>query len=503
MPTVQGEVNKMNIVLINPTWKDTYGEFKESAKTLVNYPPIGLCYLSGTMRAKGHYCRIIDCDVEGEIESVIVDKIAASSPDLVGITAATTVFHKAKSLAEKIKDRINVPIVIGGPHVSLLREKAMVDGKYMDYGVFGEGEETLQELVSALESGGPVENIAGLIYRKHGIPVVNKPRTFINNPDSIPLPDFGALKLDQYLTHVPHKGIVPFVPVVTSRGCPFACIYCSAEGILGRKVRFRTVENVMAEFEYIVNTLKISHLAFIDETLTLNKKRMMSLCTAIMDKKLNVTMEGWTRASTVDEEMLAAMKKAGFISLSFGIESGDPGIAKVIGRDTPDDVMVRAFDMAKNVGLETKGYLMIGHPYETKQTVENSFRFVRSIKNCDQIYINITTPFPGTKLYDMAKKGEGGMKVITEDYSQYRKYGNAVITVNDLSRDDLIRLQKKGFLLFYLNPRRFFYNMKRAGFKSAMISGFAFLKSILGQNVFFKAFGPKRSDNEKENPVKN
>jgi radical SAM superfamily enzyme YgiQ (UPF0313 family) len=398
----------------------------------------------------------------------------------VGITAPTTVFHNAKSIAQSIKRQRDIPIVIGGPHITLLREKAMLDCLYFDYGVCGEGEETFKELIEALEGHTPVENIQGLIYRKDSEPVANPPRAFITQLDDLPLPDFSALRVEHYSSHIPGKGIVPFLPVATSRGCPYGCIYCSAEGIFGRKVRFRSVENVLDEFEYIANELHVSHLAFVDETLTLNKDRFLQLCNGMEKRGLKLTLEGWTRAETLDDEILAAMKKAGFTSLSLGIESGDPEILKVIRTGSKLPEIVKAFDMAKRAGLETKGFVMIGHPYETRHTVENTFKFIRSLKSCDEMYINITTPFPGTKLYDMAVKGEGGMKLLTENYAEYRKYGNAVITVNDLSREDLIRLQKKGFLLFYLHPKRIWHRLKRAGIKSAFISGIAFLKGVFG-----------------------
>jgi len=472
----------MRVILINPTWKETYGEFKDSAKTLVNFPPTGLCYLSGVLKKAGHECEIIDCDVEDMNEDEVVGHIIKTSPGLVGFTAATTVFHRAKEMAAKIKARKDIPTVVGGPHLSLLRTKAMEDGKAFDYGVFGEGEASLLELVETMESGGEMAKVKGIIYRKDGLPVANGTRPYVMDLDSLPFPDFGALKLERYYTHVPGRGIVPCVPVVTSRGCPFGCIYCSAEGILGKKIRYRSIENVLEEFEHIIKAFNVKHMMFIDETLTLNKERLTQLCETVIEKKMGITMEGWTRPEAVNEEIVTIMQKSGFVSLSFGIESGDPDIAKVLGRYTKQDVLVKAFDMAKGAGLETKGYLMIGNPYDTKQTVKNSFDFVCGLKNCDQIFINISTPFPGTKLYDMAKSGEGGLKMLTEDYSQFRKYGNAVITVNDLSRDDLIRLQKRGFLRFYMNPRRFVYNLKRAGFKAAMISGMAFLKSIVAHS---------------------
>ena len=472
----------MKIVLINPPWADTYGEFKDSAKSTVSYPPLGLCYLSSLMKACGHIVKIVDFEAEDEERNEIIDSIISCAPEVIGITAATTVFHHAKEIAEEIKKRLSIPIVIGGPHVTLVREKAMRDGGYFDYGIYGEGEETFRELITVLESSGSVDTIKGIMYRKNGEIIVNEPRPYLDDLDALPFPDFESLQLNKYCCHIPQKGVVPFLPVATSRGCPFLCIYCSAPSIFGKKVRFRSVNNVLDEFEYIVKDLKIFHLAFVDETLCLNRRRLVDLCRGIIERGLELTMEGWTRPNTVDEEVLGLMKKAGFVQLSFGIESGDAEILKIIRCDVKKEDVQKAFTMAKRVGLETKGFVMIGHPYETKQTASNTLKFIRNLKDCDQIYINITTPYPGTKLHEMATKGEGGMHLLTENYSEYRKYGNAVIEVNDLSREDLIGLQKKGFIMFYLTPKRFIYNIKRAGLKSAAINSFAFLKSVMGKS---------------------
>lgn len=478
--TLNSPAIAMNIVLVNPPWIETYGEFKESAKTSVFYPPLGLCYLSSTIKQAGHSATIIDCDVEELPDQQIIDLILSCHPDLVGITAATTVFHNAQKIAQAIKQSKNIPIVLGGPHITLMPEHAMQSTPAIDYGVSGEGEETFKELVIALASQQEVEAIQGLIYRKNGQIRVNPPRPFIQDLDAIPFPDFASLKLEKYMTHVPQKGVIPFLPVTTGRGCPYGCLYCSAEAMSGKKVRYRSVENVLQEFDYIANTLHITHLAFVDETLTLHKKRFMAVCQGILDRGLQLSMEGWTRPKAIDQEVADLMQKAGFTTLSFGIESGDPEILKVIRPDVKNEDVLSALAIAKKAGLETKGFFMIGHPYETRQTVNNTFQFIKQLRDCDEMYVNITTPFPGTRLYDMALKGEGGLKLLSEDYAQYRKYGNAVITVNDLTREDLIKLQKKAFLMFYLTPRRIIHRLRRAGIKSAFISGVAFVKSILG-----------------------
>lgn len=265
---------------------------------------------------------------------------------------------------------------------------------------------------------------------------------------------------------------------MTSRGCPFKCIFCSQGKTFGTKVRFRSAKSVIDEIEDIVNNYGIKHFAFIDDTLTLNNERVKQICNGILERSLDVTWEGWTRANTLNESLLRLMKKAGFVRISFGIESGNENILKIIKKGVNLKELENAYKLAKKVGLETRGSVMIGHPFETKETVKDTFRYIKKLKYCDQIFLNISTPYPGTELYEMAKSGKGGLKLLTEDFSKYIRYGSSVIEVNDLTKEDLIKSQRKGLLMFYLTPRRIFYNLKRAGLKAALNNSFAFIRSI-------------------------
>lgn len=470
----------MKIVLIHPPWSDLYGKYKAAAKVGNCYPPLGLCYLAAMIKNKGHICRIIDAEFESLSVDEVVRRVLEFSPDLVGITSTTPIFHHAKSLANSIKKSRDIPIVIGGPHVTVMPVETM-ENKEFDYGIYGEGEETFVQLVDALSENRSCDSINGLLYRKDGKIIKTQPRKFIDNLDQLPFPDRTLLKLDKYLWSVPKKGIVKFTTIMTSRGCPFQCIFCSERTMFGTTVRFRTPENVIAEIEHMVKDLGIKHFAFIDDTLTLNRDRVIKICNGIIERNLDVTWEGWTRANTVDEDLLRLMKKAGFVRVSFGIESGNEDILKIIKKGVNLEELKTAYKLAKRVGLETRGSVMIGHPFETEKTLKDTINYIKKLKYCDQIFLNITTPYPGTELYEMALNGTGGLRLLTTDFSEYTRYGNSVIEVNGLNRSDLIRWQKKGFLAFYLKPRRILYNFKRAGLKAGIKNSLAFMKSMWGK----------------------
>lgn len=224
----------------------------------------------------------------------------------------------------------------------------------------------------------------------------------------------------------------------------------------------------------------IDHVIVMDETMTLDKPRMLELCRRIRNEGLVFTWEGWTHAKTIDEELLKSMKKAGLIRLSFGIESGDPKILREIKKNVTLKQIREAYRMAKKIGIETRGSAILGHPNETRKTAWRTIWFLRGLKDCRQVFINVACPYPGTELHRCAVAGEGGMKLLTEDYSEYKRYGTPIIEVNDLTPNGLKRLQAIGLLLFYLTPGRIWYNLiTRAGLKSGLKNAWAFLTGVV------------------------
>ena len=468
----------MKILLIHPQWLETYGNYKAAAKQGVFYPPLGIMYIGTLLKQKNHDIRLIDAEAEGKTINEILQFLKEFKPDLVGITSTTPIYHKAKELAQKIKEAMNIPIVIGGAHACVMREKTLEDCQYFDYVVYGEGEITALELIEALEGKKKLKDIRGLVYREKGKIIKNSQREFIKDLNSLPIPDRSLIKNEKYMWSAPGKGIVKTASIMASRGCPFHCLYCSQRNVFGETLRYRSADNILKEIEEIVNKYGINHLTFLDDNLTINRKLMIDMSNQIIERGIKITFEGSTRANLVDEELLKKLKEAGLRRISFGIESGNQRILEVIKKGVTLEEIRNAYKIAKKTGLETRGSAMIGLPTETRKEVMDTLNFIKSLDDCDQIYLNITTPYPGTELSRMAEQGEGGIKLLSKDYSEYKRYGGPVIEVNDLKRKDLIKLQKKGFLMFYLKPKRIYYNIKRAGIKAGIKNAIAFAKSI-------------------------
>jgi radical SAM superfamily enzyme YgiQ (UPF0313 family) len=399
----------------------------------------------------------------------------------MGITATTSIAHVAASLADATKKQFpDLPILFGGPHCTAILENSIRECRSFDFGLYGEADNSFPQFLNILHDPQQFDSVPGLLYWDDtGILRKNPAPELETDLDRLPFPDRGKLELDNYKWSVPGKGIQRFTTIMTSRGCPFRCIFCSAHTVFGRKVRDRDIECVLDELEHCVRDHGIRHFSFIDDTLTLKHDRVRSLCRGIRERKLDITWEGWTRANTVDREILSEMKSAGFVRISFGIETAHPEILKRIKKGVPLESYKTAYDTAKALGIETRGSIILGMPGETSKTAMETLKFSKNLKGCDQIYINIATPYPATELYDIALEGRHGLKLLTHDFSQYRRYGNAVIEVNDLKTTDLVALQRKGFLMFYFMPRRIWYNFKRAGLLAFIKNAHAFVKSVI------------------------
>ncbi len=470
----------MKVLFIQPPWGHVYGEFVAAAKVGNCYPPLGICYLSSVLKREGHSTKIIDAEIEDKSLNDILAETKNFNPDLIGFTCTTPLFSVAWKIAEKIKEKVDTPLLVGGPHVTVLPDNSVKPDGPFDYAICGEGERTIVNFVNALSNGNKnLSKVNGLIFKDESGRVIKNPPAPYENIDEIPWPDRKALMLEKYTWSIPGRGIERFSTLLTERGCPFSCTFCSAHTVFGKKIRYRDINDVVNEIEYLVYDLKITHLNLIDDTLTINRKRVIELCNEIMKRKINFTWEGWTRANTIDDELVRIMKKAGFVRVSFGIESGSPEILKSIKKEVKLPEIVNAFKIMKKYGIETRGSVMLGNAYETRKTVNETLRFIRDLKNCDQMFINIATPYPGTELYDQAVRGDGGIVLLEKDFSKYKRYGNAVIKVNDLLPEDLVRLQRKGFMMFYFTLGRIWYNFKRAGLRAFVKNAIAFSRSVI------------------------
>ncbi|MBF0103584.1 MAG: radical SAM protein [Desulfobacterales bacterium] len=473
------------LLLIAPPSDVIYGTYKALYRKGFLNPPIHLCYVAASAEAAGHKATILDGDAERLTISDIIQTIKQCSPHLIGITSTSIDFWVAAEIIIQIKTIFPyIPVILGGIHINIFGIKVLEKHYAIDFGCVGDGEHLIVELLDKLEDGIPAySSIKGLIYRD-GDQVIQNPYREINrNLDCYPFPSRHLLKNELYYRSVPYRGYQQTTAVMSSRGCPFRCVYCAVEKITGGKqVRIRSAQNVLEELTFIVKKLHIQHVAFNDDCLTLDKSRIVELCEGILQRNLQFTWEGLSRADLVDSHILKKMKQAGLVRISYGIESGNPNILKTLRKEETLDQITEAFRITKEAGIVTRGSIILGVPYENRKTIKQTLDFVNHLKGLDQLVVNVLQPYPGTKVREMILNGEGGACYLgdTDSFYSLQRFGSSSVSVNDLSPRDLVFFQKWGFLSFYFRPKIFLNNLRISGYKAFIQDGIGFMRSILG-----------------------
>jgi radical SAM superfamily enzyme YgiQ (UPF0313 family) len=339
--------------------------------------PIGLGYLASVIKDRAEILVIDD-----PVEPFDAEKVKKFRPDIIGISSTTPSFSRAAEIIGKIRALgIETTLVVGGVHATFRPEDALAAGA--DIVVRGEGEIAFSKIVG----GHDLSTIRGVSYSDNGIKH-NPDEKLIEDLDKIPYPAYEFFPIHSY-------GIMS---IVTSRGCPYSCTYCSATRFWRHKVRFRSPKNVIGELEKIVE-LNHKRIKFMDSTFTLDKERAIKICEGIIEKGLDIIWSCETRADHLDDELLQALSEAGCNLLCIGVDSGSQEILDKSKRRMKVSTIVDAFDKARKYGIKTRAYVTFGLPGENKQSPETTIRLLERIKP-GQTLLSLATSYPGTELYD-------------------------------------------------------------------------------------------------------
>jgi anaerobic magnesium-protoporphyrin IX monomethyl ester cyclase len=452
----------MNILLICPTWTDDLGVFGNIAKKRNSQPPLGILYIASVAQKRGHYVEMIDSDVEDFTRKTLVEHVLKGNWDMVGITATSPIFHKAVELAKDLKEKnFSKPILIGGEHMNIFKKEALFD--CFDYGFFGESDRTFDQFLAIYETGSrDFKEMTGFVYRENGKHIETPEPERIKDLDTLSFPDLSLLNHKKYVMSFAKYKKRHYMPIIASRGCPYKCTFCS-EPLTNPVVRFRSAKNIVDEMEYWLNNSDITHFFFLDSNITIRKQQAEGICNEIINRKLKLTWEGWTRANLVTKDMLILLKKSGFIRMSYGLESGDAEVLKIIKKEVKHEDMVNAIRMTSEVGIEPACSLMLGLPGDTKEKVEKTIEFVRNIPEILYTNFSIANPYPGTEMFEQAQTGMYGIKSNITDFSEYRRYDKSPITCNDMTAEELVKMQKIGLVRIHFTPRRILAAMRILG----------------------------------------
>ena len=447
----------MKILFIFPKWTSSYGLFGHFARRSSTWQPLNLALMAAVAQRAGHTAKIIDAQAENLSNPQIIKIVKEYRPDLIGMTGTTPFYHLSVALAWEIKAAFYVPICIGGPHITIMQEKAF--DQCFDYAFLGEAEETFERFLMWLDFPIVFPLYKGIMYRHKGEVINTGLADPIAGLDSLPTPARHLLPMHKYKIGTP-RGTKKFATIMTTRGCPFECVFCNTS-LTGHNVRRRSIPNVIKEIMGIIRDFNITHFIFIDDTFTLTRAYALELCYRL--KSLNITFSCSTRADLVNPYLIKLMAEAGLIRISFGLETVDEVIRRNIKKTVPLEAYKTANRLTNEFGIETLNSLMIGLPGETKQTYEKTMKFLDESKEIKQANLAIAVPYPGTELYKMAQAGDYGLRILTHDFSQYRRYNSAVMESDTLSSQDLLSLQNEGFIRIYSKPWRWLPMLRKNG----------------------------------------
>jgi len=435
----------MNVTLVNSFDSNVYQNFKRlDIKDL----PLGLAYIAGQLEKDGHNVTVIDPIVDGLDSNETMDRIIESNPLLVGTSATTPIIGNALEILKEVKHRdSNIYTVIGGPHISATPLETLENNKdFLDFVVFGEGEHTISELVMSLDKGYPLKSISGLGFvDNRGLAKINEKRQLERDLNSFAFPARHLFPVDKYINKVRfEKDDTPHISLTSSRGCVGKCTFCGSQTTWGKRVRFRSVQNIIDEIKQCHNDFGSNNFIFADDTFTTNRKHVIDMCKEIIDLPYSINIFCSSRVDTIDEEKLDWLKKAGCYCITYGIESGDNEILKAIGKNTTVDMIENAINITKQAGIETHGSFIIGNLGDTKETIEKTIQLAFSL-DLNEAQFTILVPLPGTVCYEQAIKLKA-FRCNPTDYKSFFFYYSVVANLTkDVSDEELIDIQRGAY----------------------------------------------------------
>lgn len=360
------------------------------------YPPLGIAYIASYLEKYNYEVSILDSKALNLTTTETKDRIMKEKPDVVGITSMTPNVKGALEAAKLVKEVSNdIITVIGGPQISAF-PKETLSFDFIDFGIYGEGEHAILELVNNIHNGKDLSNITGLVYKKNKKVFINQP-ALIENLDKLPFPSRHLLPRDKYHCVIAKP---PFTTMITSRGCPFRCNFCF-KGPSSKKIRYRSAKNVADEIEHCIEKYKVKTIMFYNDTFNANRNHVKNVCTEIIGRGIDIEWEAPVRVDLIDEEILRLMKKAGCIRLRYGVESGDDRILELMNKRITVKKVEEVFKLTKKIGIETFAYFMIGYVTENEKTIRNTINFAKKI-NPDWVMFTVVTPIPLTNLHDLS-----------------------------------------------------------------------------------------------------
>lgn len=428
---------------------------------LAPMPPISLAYVAAALQKSGIDVSIYDDYTCGGNRESLFNFLEKTKPDVVGLTCVTPTANRTYEICTEIGERFpETERVLGNLHSTVFHESILRDN-IADIVVHGEGEETMVDLVNALADERNLKSVPGISFMEDNDLVQTEPRPLVEDLDSLPFPAWKLFPIRKYRIFNFASVRRPGALILGSRGCPYNCNYCSLK-IMGRKRRRRSAKNIVDEFEHLHSEFGYVQASFTDPIFPFSKEEGIEFSQALIKRDLHNKMV-WvteTRVDHVDEELLRAMRVSGLRRIMYGFEAGDDATLENIEKRTTLDAARKAVEATRKAGVQIIGFFMMGVPGDTKESIDQTIRFAASL-DIDFAKFTVFSPFPGTRIYEEFL--ENGKIPHTHDWERFTNYPSKdnppIYLPGELSTQDIMRLQKKAFVKFYLRWKMIFRHL--------------------------------------------
>ncbi len=473
---------KAHVALVNPPYP------VEAPQAI--FLPLGIGYLTAILEENGYTVDIVDCQTTHPTKQELEEKFRSLNPDIVGVTSATLTYNPALDILEAAKSALpNVVTIAGGPHVTVMDKETFQESGNVDIVVRSEGEQTMLELAKLVSEGNvqKLDGILGITYQKEGKVIRNLDRPFMTDIDSLPFPAHKRFDVGKY--KILNR---TYLPLVTSRGCPYNCAFCAGYKMCGRGFRARSPKKVVDELEWLRDEFGGVVFAFYDDTFTFDVNRAIAICEEMKSRKFDLPWDCRTRVDKVSPELLAKLHSAGCQLVHFGVESGNQQMLNLMRKGTTVEQNAQAIKWAKQAGISVAISLVIGYPTETSEQLQQTIDFIYKTKP-DYVYMCEAVPYPGTELYDFAKSL--GLE-LAKDWSQYHE--QTQVFENKLLPLEKLNQTKKEFYDRFLTPNFYLRKKMKTDFYSQIMARSA-LNHIVANNKAAK-WAVRRIYHSKKSP---
>ncbi|MDP8257023.1 MAG: radical SAM protein [Candidatus Alcyoniella australis] len=419
-------------------------------------PPLGVFYLAAVLREHGwDDIAVVDLRLKGQSEAALIQRVGREKPQFVGFSGLSYESEAIHRLAAAVKDGSpQTKVLIGGSYASILPQQALADER-VDALVLGEGELVLPELLDRLRNDRPLDDLAGVAFRRDGEPQINPHGPFVEQLDELPYPAWDLARIPDYWQEK-RQGFICKYPeyfvMFSSRGCPYRCIYC--HNMFGKRFRARSAPNVLGEIERLITDHGVRELQFIDDIFNLDRERAAAIYQGIIDRgwKIAMNYSNGLRGDLLTPELIKLMARAGVYKVSVAIESGDAQMQRFIGKNLQLERARENVELLVRHGIMTHLFFMLGFPDETREQMQRTLDFARK-SSAHSASFFIVHPFHGTRLAEILRE-RGRGELISLEASNYFDPKMADFQLSEVEPDELRGLVKGAFRSFYLNPAR-------------------------------------------------